>query len=195
MYPTLKSGDVLEIVPYERRGIKTGDIILFQLPELNDSIVHRVVHINSKGIITKGDNNNFVDKWVLTPRYIRGYVGSVKRKQKTFKVKNGFYGRITGKWRHIVKKYKSEIFELLRIPYYYLSDTGIFDKVILLINPRILTFKSGSSVKLQIMIGNFIVGRQIPGRNEWLIRRPFRLVFNDKYLKEIEQGKNKQNAD
>lgn len=63
MRPTLESGDLVIVQPTEISSIRVGDIIIFQRPFgngcLNDTyntIIHRVVAINSGGLVTQGDN-------------------------------------------------------------------------------------------------------------------------------------------
>jgi signal peptidase len=66
MEPAIKTGSLCFInkkSPYE--DIKKGDIIAFKIPS-GAYVTHRVVEINNKGIITKGDANMNVDNVVTT---------------------------------------------------------------------------------------------------------------------------------
>ena len=64
MYPTLEEGDMVVVsnVPYS--SLKVGDIIVYDPPCSNtgNSVIHRIVGINSSGLITKGDNNQATDQ-------------------------------------------------------------------------------------------------------------------------------------
>lgn len=94
MEPTIKTGGVVFInTNFNVNDIKKNDIIAYK--STNEIlIVHRVIDINSEGIITKGDanntadgviinNNNFIGKEVFHIPYI-GYLIA------NFKTKYGF---------------------------------------------------------------------------------------------------------
>ena len=68
MNPTFKAGDGLMVLPYGRRNARPGDVIVFCSPESGRNVVHRVVRVDSKGIMTRGDNSILEDPWVLNPR-------------------------------------------------------------------------------------------------------------------------------
>ncbi len=186
MYPTLKNGDAMEIISYDNRKILEGDVIVFQTPDMGVSVVHRIINIDSGTIRTKGDNRRDADSWIVKPQDVQGRVVFVKRGKRRFKIYGGYYGRLTGLWRRSVNKYKIFLNELLHNPYMYLSNSGIFTIFLKWFNPRILTFRSEKGVEIQIMARNYIIGRRLADSNEWLIKKPFRLIFNDRYLKEIE---------
>lgn len=61
MLPILKDGDVVQIEKADEYNI--GDIVAYY--DLFDSslriIVHRVIFVRKTYIMTKGDNNNFID--------------------------------------------------------------------------------------------------------------------------------------
>ena len=82
MLPTLEGGDLVIIqgVPYS--SIHVGDIIVYndQCSSQGESVIHRVVAINSGGFTTMGDNNPGTDQALniavseITPNC---YVGKV----------------------------------------------------------------------------------------------------------------------
>lgn len=72
MEPTIKTGSLCFInkrMPYE--DIKKDDIIAFKIPS-GSYVTHRVVEINNKGLITKGDANGNVDNVITTPETYLG---------------------------------------------------------------------------------------------------------------------------
>ena len=72
MEPTIKTGSLCFInkrMPYE--DIKKDDIIAFKIPS-GAYVTHRVVEINNKGLITKGDANGNVDNVITTPETYLG---------------------------------------------------------------------------------------------------------------------------
>ena len=63
MLPTLEGGDLVVIQGVSPGDVHIGDIIVYGPPCSNtgSSVIHRVVEINSQGLVTKGDNNPFND--------------------------------------------------------------------------------------------------------------------------------------
>jgi hypothetical protein len=43
---------------------------------------------------------------------------------------------------------------------------------------RLLYFKKPQGTEIQIMMGKWIIGRYIPQRDSWQIRRPFRIFID-----------------
>lgn len=60
MSPTINIGD--DVLIQITKDIKNGDVVVFDNKENNNFIIHRVVKINEKEVITKGDNNNTIDE-------------------------------------------------------------------------------------------------------------------------------------
>ena len=74
MIPCLNSGETVFL--FESKTYKIGDIIAFYI-KTNDSlkiIVHRVIFIRKDYILTKGDNNNFIDPIRVNKSQILGKV-------------------------------------------------------------------------------------------------------------------------
>jgi signal peptidase I len=63
MLPTLEGGDLVVIQGVSVSDVHVGDIIVYGPPCSNtgSSVIHRVVSINSQGLVTKGDNNPDTD--------------------------------------------------------------------------------------------------------------------------------------
>ena len=61
MYPTIKDGENVKIIKYQ--NIKIGDIIAYYLENNSECkiIVHRVIFLRTKYVLTKGDNNKYID--------------------------------------------------------------------------------------------------------------------------------------
>ena len=64
MLPTLEQGDLVVVQPTPISQITVGDIIVYDPPcsAFGESVIHRVVEVESGGLITKGDNNNYTDQ-------------------------------------------------------------------------------------------------------------------------------------
>ena len=69
MRPTLKPGDKLFVA--SGGDVRVGDVVVFRLDE-KLHIAHRVVSVDSRGIITRGDNAHSHDARILQPYDILG---------------------------------------------------------------------------------------------------------------------------
>jgi len=184
MLPTLKPGDLLKLVRCKKREIHVGDVVAFQSPISQGLIVHRVVAFDYTGLRTKGDNNDRIDDWVLSPHNIFGRIVSAHRGGQTITILGGFRGRQYVRTIHTVRCLNKALMSALLSPlYHWLAKTGIFKKMFLcLLNTRIYCFKCGDQLELQILLGRRIIGRLFPGQKQWYIKRPFRLIVDEKSL-------------
>lgn len=182
MNPTFKAGDGLIVVPYKDKKIRPGDVITFKPKDRSHNVVHRVIRVDRHGVYTRGDNNNKVDPWILTPDDIIGRVVSAKRKNRVFPVSGGLRGRIYGlfilRYNMLIRKAPG----LLHSIYHLVSNTGIFRKLLPLSNTQILSFKRPNGAELQLVMGKRIIARRLPGSEQWQIKRPFRLFIDEKTL-------------
>jgi len=60
MIPTFYPGDMM--IVYGDKNLKVGDVVVFDVPERQYPIIHRIHEIRDSGIITKGDNNPSTDE-------------------------------------------------------------------------------------------------------------------------------------
>jgi signal peptidase I len=61
MAPTFKRGDLVFLY-HSERPLVVGEIVVFQLDQKEEAIVHRIVDIQDHNILTKGDANHFDDR-------------------------------------------------------------------------------------------------------------------------------------
>lgn len=180
MKPTLREGDILEIVPYRKRRIRVGDVVVFHEAGKNRDVVHRVVFINSGRIRTRGDNNISIDPCVLNPEHIIGRVISARRGKRNVKVFCGPMGRAiaTGLW--IAKLSKLLIHKMSHPVYQWLVQSGIFRNFLAYyFKTRILCFRRSNGIELQLLLGQRIIGRHFSGNSRWGISPPFRLLVDE----------------
>lgn len=98
MEPVLKTNSMVFTdysIPFE--DIEKGDIIRYDNGEIDRNVVHRVFQVNyidgKKTVLTKGDNNDFMDSWVVTEE---NYKAKVVGNTTILKpVVDLFYGDIT----------------------------------------------------------------------------------------------------
>ena len=183
MEPTLKPGDRLDTVPYDRQKIRRGDVVVFIAPADGSKVVHRVVSADSKGIRTRGDNCNRIDPWVLSPDQILGRVISVHRRNKRRRILGGYLGRVFAGAVRALNALDLGASFLLRPFYDRLARSGILRcwKPVWL-EPRVISFSHSGETELQLLIGRWVIGRLLPGMAQWYIRRPFRLFVDEDSL-------------
>jgi hypothetical protein len=104
MNPILKSGDLLEVVPYNGKTIQRGDVILFFCEDENRKVVHRVVAMNAHGVRTMGDNNGCVDPWVVSARHILGHVIRAQRGRRWRRIAGGRAGQWTARVARLMRR-------------------------------------------------------------------------------------------
>jgi signal peptidase I len=183
MNPTLKAGDGITVIPYGKRKISIGDVVVFPHPERNDNVVHRFVKVDSKGIRTRGDNNINLDPWSLLPDDIIGRVVSAQRKNRTITIHGQTGGRIITSTLRVIKYVNLLVSRILSPFYHWLVKSGILIKYNRFFpKTRILSFNRPMGTELQLLMGNRIIGRRLPGRDQWLIMKPFRLLVDETSL-------------
>lgn len=183
MNPILNTSDILKVESYSNLKIKSGDIIVFLPPGLDHKVTHRIISINLNNIRTQGDNNDDIDPWVLSPEDILGYVKFVQRKNKQFRLHRGLRGQLLVTIIRTFRAVKLKIFSVFRPLYNYLSQSGIFRQPWLLnyMKIRVLSFKKGESLELQLVMGKHLIGRRL-SKGQWKIRYPFKLFIDETSL-------------
>jgi len=183
MNPTLKAPDLLQVVPYQGKEIHRGDVIVFRPPGSKGMVVHRVISVDAQGVRTRGDHNTDLDPWVLSPDRIVGRVVGAQWGNWRRSISGGLRGRSYAFGVRIIRMIDSKISPLLHPIYHRLAQTGILRRWLPFgVDTRILCFNRSTGTELQLLLGRRVIGRLLPGRNEWVIRRPFRLLVNEASL-------------
>jgi signal peptidase I len=183
MKPTFKAGDGMMVLPYGRRKIRPGDVIVFRHPEKGNHVVHRVVRVDSKGIMTCGDNSILDDSWILSPENVIGRVVSVKRAGRNLRIRGGRIGGAVASMLRFRKRIDGSISKALHPLYQRLARSGIFHGWLSsFMKMKLFYFKRPYGTEIQLMMGKWIIGRYIPQQDTWQIRRPFRLFIDTSAL-------------
>jgi len=183
MNPTLKPGDRLDTVPYDRQKIRPGDVIVFISPADESKVVHRVVSVDSEGIRTRGDNCKRIDPWVLSPDKIIGRLIFVQRRNRRRRILGGGGGRVFVRGVRALMALDSGASFLLRPVYDQLARSGILRCwTPVWMEPRVISFNHSGGTELQLLMGRWVIGRRLPGMERWHIRRPFRLFVDEDSL-------------
>jgi signal peptidase I len=186
MNPTLKSGDGINVIPYGKRKIRIGDVIVFPSPTGCHNIVHRVISFDSQGIRTRGDNNSHIDPWTLRRDGIIGRVFWAQRGNGWRSIHGGRRGRLYSLGMRAIRLIDSKISSLLHPTYDWLARTGPLRPSWLSarMQTRVFSFDRSTGTELQLLMGQRVIGRLLPGRSQWVIRRPFRLFVDEAALPE-----------
>ena len=185
MKPTLKPGDQLRISPYHSQKIRRGDVVVFVPPGGMAKIIHRVIYAGSQGIKTRGDNCNQVDQWVLRPDCILGRVVWARRANRRRRIVGGLLGHLLGVTTRTINGIDQRVSGLLNPAYEWSARRGMFRRLLpAQMTPRVISFARPEGIELQLLMGRWLIGRRLPGRSRWYIRRPFRLFVDENSLLE-----------
>lgn len=180
MNPAFKPADIVYFLPCSnKRSIKSGDVIIFRHPEKNNHIIHRVISIKCERIRTQGDNSPSADPWTLNAKEIIGLAIKGKRGNSEFSIRGGKAGLIYAFCVKVVRAIVRNIFRILHPFYRAIALTGIFRRVLpARLKPRMIRLSRPSGTELQFVMGRRVIGRLVPGKSEWDIRRPFRIFVD-----------------
>jgi signal peptidase I len=183
MRPTLEDAEVVEITPLGLDPVRVGDVIYFKVPGKEHWVIHRVIRILPKGIVTRGDNNPTEDVVRLQRSDIIGRVAAGSRGQQRHGVRNGRAGYLLSRWFRLRSGFRRSLVRVFR-PSYFRAARWEFWPFLLprRWRPRLVVFQSGPRRSAQLMLGSRRVGFFSPELRRWQIRPPFRLFVNAEAL-------------
>ncbi len=183
MNPTLREPEIMEIMPYDKRPLRVGDVAFFLPPEADQPVVHRIIRVTPAGISTLGDNNTQEDTLLLQPKSIKGRVVAAWRGQKRRKIAGGYQGRLTSRWLHWRRVLNRGASPLLHPLYQALSHWRLIARVLPApFRPRVVVFQAQGRDQFQLLLGHRIIGRYDDHRHQWQIQRPFHLFVDGRAL-------------
>ena len=182
MYPTLRNGDGLVLEKFKSFDeIIVGDIITYPHPDPAKSfdVVHRIIKIEEEGVITRGDNNNKVDPYLVRFEDIKGKVNAVKRNNKVVNLKNGSLGYLVHRIM-LFRKLLAPILKPLRWFSAVIEESKVFNFLNSLIQiEKIEVKKKGIKEVLLIYNGKVVGKKNVEKGNRWDIKFPYK-YFIDK---------------
>jgi hypothetical protein len=180
---TFRPGDRLYLVPYERKKVRRGDVVVFLLPGEDKRIVPRGVSVRPEGIRTKGDNNWHVDSFPLTPDRILGRVAYAQGKRFWRIVPGGAAGRLFALFVRTVHRAERKLVAWVYPLYRRMVEWGIFQRWLpRWFSVRVISLKREEGDELQLLLGPLVIGRLRPSALRWQIRPPFRLLVAEESL-------------
>ena len=63
MRPKIEPGDLAVLSPVPVNTLRVGEVIAYLPPNHVTPVMHRIIDLNSQGVITKGDDNSVADPW------------------------------------------------------------------------------------------------------------------------------------
>lgn len=181
MNPTLREPEIMEIIPYDSRPLRVGDVAFFMPPDTDQPVVHRIIRMTPEGISTLGDNNTLEDAFLLQPQSIKGRVVAASRGQKRRKIAGGLQGRLIHRWLRLQRVVYRGALPLLHPLYKALSNTGLIVRLLpSLFRPRVVVFRLEGRDQLQLLLRQRVIGRYDDQRHQWRIQRPFHLLVDRK---------------
>ena len=181
MNPLFREGDVLEVAPYQGLEISLGDVVAFSPPEKPGKVIHRVLAVTPRGIITKGDYLARPDDWIVKPGGILGKVVAIHRQGRILPVPRQAPASL-----YLLKGFRwcnRVVSRLLQPVYHRLANSGLFrGRLGRWLQPELLHFSRADGPEWQLWLGNLLIGRKLPHQAHWTIRRPFRLFVDEATL-------------
>lgn len=183
MNPTLREPEIIEVIPLVNNALRVGDVVYFRDTCTGQHVVHRVTRVMPAGISTRGDNNSSEDCFLLKPENIQGRVVAAWQGQKRRKIAGGLPGywkMYWLRWRRLIDRHGSP---LLHPVYRALSRRGGVSRILpSSFLPRILVFRIRGEERKLILLGGRVIGRYDKRTEQWWIKRPFRLLVDEKML-------------
>ena len=184
MYPTLRNGDGLVLEKFRSFDeIIVGDIITYPHPDPAKSfdVVHRIIKIEEEGVITRGDNNNKVDPYLVRFEDIKGKVKAVKRNNKEIKLKNGSTGYILHKIM-LFRKYSFNFLYPLRMLSAAIEESGLLRMLHPLIKLEKMNVTNKSKKEILLIYKGRVIGRKNVKNNKWKIKFPYKLIIDKRKI-------------
>lgn len=176
MQPTLRDGDLVEVLPLGSRTIHVGDVLLFPSPENGQLIIHRVSGLTPQGIRTRGDHNQSPDAWLLWSDRVIGHVIAAWTGQRRRSIHGGWRGRWIARfitWRTRITRPDTPLWRML---------PGILNRFSPLNSLLSLTHQASPGLfhingkpSLRLLVRQQVIGWYIPDQRQWYVRWPYRL--------------------
>lgn len=187
MNPTIKESDVILLEPLTGEKLKAGDVVVFSPVGTNESVVHRVISVDERGIKTRGDNNSNPDEWVFSLDSVAGRVEVILRGGRKKSVHCGSRGRLYGvlirAWNRVRRCGMRYGCARLWPLYNHLIRAGIGrSKFDLKKYMRFITIQRVDGMEIQLLLGGSVAGRLVPGESSWRIRRRFQPFVDENDL-------------
>jgi len=134
--------------------------------------------LNAYGICTRGDNNPHVDPYRLQPADVIGQVVAAQRGVKRRRIAGGRWGALRGmacRPRRVINRGVSQSLHGA-----YRGLAGRFRGLLPAhLRPRVFAFQARNQTLLKLLLGRRVIGQYDTRKEQWRIRRPFRLLVDE----------------
>ena len=183
MKPTIISGDGLELYKYKDNSeIRVGDIITYQHPNKSTDVVHRIIKVEKSGVITRGDNNNKIDPYLVRYENIEGKIIAVKRGSKLISKTNGELGYFIHRLLIIILFSKHFLFKYPRI----ISDKIYESKLLNFLNPlfktKVIKLNNKDRQNYLLLYKSRVIGKKKQKDKKWWIKFPYKYFIDEDQL-------------
>ena len=139
MYPTFDRDDLVLIQNVDH-SYNIGDIVMFQLPDTSNPVLHRVARIENDVIYTAGDASGQIDWWELKKSEILGKAVIIRGKPVVMKEYGKFFivDNKNQDFGPLGKDYRKYFlfFEVLKIYGYIIAVFSIFLYIIMTLKEK-----------------------------------------------------------
>ena len=183
MKPTLKPGDLLQVIPYGDEMIRRGDIVVFYPPHEKRLVTHRLISVKSGFLRAQGDNNSRPDPEPFGSESVVGKVIRVQRRLRELWPLSGSSGYLYGFLVRGFNGAQRRLFYLGRPGYRWAARLGIFRLVWPFPLPtKVVSISRGGCPEFQLLLGGRVIGKLAPHSGRWWLRPPFRLLIDERKL-------------
>ncbi|MBN2536991.1 S24/S26 family peptidase, partial [candidate division WOR-3 bacterium] len=180
MNPTLVEPELLEVVP---GPVRPGDVACFRPPGQDRLVIHRVAAAGPGGIRTRGDSCSGNDDWVLGQDDIIGRIAAARRGNRLRAIAGGRAGLAVARRIRLGRFLRRCAGLVPHRLYCLLSRLGPFDRLLPgRFRPRLVSFDVRGLKRLKLLAGRREIGRYSFRDRRWTIRRPFRLLVDERAL-------------
>lgn len=170
MWPTLRSGDLLEVVAVNgRRPVRVGDVVCRAGDGVD--VVHRVVarRVTADGrelLHTRGDSNPLVDREPVYVDALHGAVTGAWRDGRRIRVWGGAAGMLVHLRVRLTRGPLLPLRQLVRRAYLAAARGGGLGRLLpAAVAPRVVRTGAGSAETLRVLLGGRVVGHFARGEH------------------------------
>lgn len=183
MRPTLPNHAALQVEPYGERRIQPGDVIVFCSPDSSATVVHRVVSVSRRGLVTRGDANDAADPWVLSAESVIGKVRHARAGATPRRIYGGPWGILVAAAARARRFSARLMVRGLRPLLPAIARRNFFTRLWAAIyKPKVVRFNDGGESSFFLIVRGRRVGRFDPEQGTWTLIRPFSSFVDVKVL-------------
>jgi signal peptidase I len=179
MRPTFRPGHLLYVRPVAR-DLTAGDVVVFDDPERDGQVVHRVVAATDEGLVTRGDSNPRNDALPVAYGQVVGRVETAEFSGKFKEVAGGQRGLRAAQRRWAVLALWTRLSIILGAPYRALKASPQARRwLIIIFRPQfvILRLQTENGPLVKYIYHRHTVAVWEPVRARFTCRKPFDLVL------------------